>query len=199
MNKTYITANELLEDSYRLAIEILESDFRPTFLLAVWRGGTPIGIAIQEVFSVCGLSLDHIAIRTASYSGIDRRNKKVVVSGLEYVVNTLTAEDRVLIVDDVHDSGLSVEEVIVELQRQCGDKAPQEIQLATVYYKPNRSEVSRVPNFYIYETEDWLVFPHELEGLTEEELVAHKPGISKIRDRLISDMHAEFARTRKNL
>jgi hypothetical protein len=31
------------------------------------------------------------------------------------------------------------------------------------------------PDFYVYETDEWLVFPHEIDGLTPEEIRAHKP------------------------
>ncbi|MCX7058045.1 MAG: hypoxanthine phosphoribosyltransferase, partial [Proteobacteria bacterium] len=34
------------------------------------------------------------------------------------------------------------------------------------------------------ETDRWLVFPHELAGLSVDEILAHKPGIEPIRDRL---------------
>lgn len=189
MKKEFITANQLLEDSYQLAMDIIESDFRPTFLLAIWRGGTPIGIAIQEVMQVCGIELDHIAIRTSSYSGIDERNKKVVVSGLEYVVSALTTEDRVLIVDDVHDSGLSVEELIRQIKIRCGAKAPKDIRLATIYFKPNRSLVRRQPHYFLHATDDWLVFPHELEGLSLQELAIEKPGVNKIKNRLLKNIN----------
>ena len=45
-DKLYLTAQGLLEDSYRLAADVLKSGFRPTFMIAVWRGGVPIGIAV---------------------------------------------------------------------------------------------------------------------------------------------------------
>ena len=35
--------------------------------------------------------------------------------------------------------------------------------------------INVVPDYYIHETDDWLVFPHELEGLTPEEVSASKP------------------------
>jgi len=191
LKKQYITANQLLEDSYRLALDIVESDFRPTFLLAIWRGGTPIGIAIQEVMRVCGIELDHIAIRTSSYSGIDKRSKKVVVSGLEYVVSSLTANDRVLIVDDVHDSGLSVAELIKQIGEHCGAQTPTDIRLATIYFKPARSLVGTRPEYYLHETDDWLVFPHELEGLSHQELCNEKPGLGEIKNKLLKNMTQE--------
>ena len=64
MDKYYIGATELLEDSFKLAWEVYESGYRPNYIVGVWRGGAPIGIAVQELFDVLGVESDHIAIRT---------------------------------------------------------------------------------------------------------------------------------------
>ena len=88
---------------------------RPTFLVAIWRGGAPIGIAVQEVLEYHSIHADHIAIRTSSYSGIDAQQKTVRVHATDYLVSRLSAEDELLIVDDVFDSGHSLEAVIEEL------------------------------------------------------------------------------------
>ncbi|WP_295696004.1 phosphoribosyltransferase, partial [uncultured Maricaulis sp.] len=103
--KHYISANDLLEDSLRLARQILESGFRPTHIVGVWRGGAPVGIAVQEYLAWRGIETDHIAIRTASYTGIGEQDRNVRVYGEGYLVDTLNADDRLLIVDDVYDSG----------------------------------------------------------------------------------------------
>jgi hypoxanthine phosphoribosyltransferase len=184
MNKRYITASELLKDSFSLAMKILESDFRPSFIIGVWRGGAPIGIAVQEVLDVCGVTTEHIAIRTSSYEGIDQRSKTVKVHGLAYVIDTIKAEDNLLIVDDVHDSGLSVAELIKQIKLRSGDSAPQSIKIATVYFKPSQSQVSSEPDYYLHTTNDWLVFPHELQGLTAEELLKNKPEVAHIIQQL---------------
>ena len=63
-DKLYLTADGLLEDSYKLAAKVLLSGFRPTFMIAVWRGGVPIGIAVQEFLSYHGIETDNIAIHT---------------------------------------------------------------------------------------------------------------------------------------
>ena len=52
MEKIYITADQLLEDSFKLAINIFESGFRPDFIVGVGRGGAPVGIAVQECLDV---------------------------------------------------------------------------------------------------------------------------------------------------
>lgn len=180
MNKRYITASELLKDSFSLAMKILESDFRPTFIIGVWRGGAPIGIAVQEVLEVCGVTTEHIAIRTSSYNGIDQRSKTVKVHGLGYIIDTIKAEDDLLIVDDVHDSGLSVAELINQIKTRSAENAPRSIKIATVYFKPSQSKVSYAPDYYLHTTNDWLVFPHELQGLTTEELLENKPELTHI-------------------
>ena len=100
MDKIVISAQELLEDSYRLGLDILESGFEPTLIIAIWRGGTPVGMAVQEILAYAGLESDHIAIRTSSYTGVDRRGA-VAVHGLNYIVKKICHDDRVLIVDDV--------------------------------------------------------------------------------------------------
>ncbi|MEM1111995.1 MAG: phosphoribosyltransferase family protein [Pseudomonadota bacterium] len=189
-DKLFLTSDQLLRDSYELGAKILESGFEPTFILGVWRGGTPVGIAVQELLKYCGVNSDHIAIRTSSYRGIDDRSSKVRVHGLNYVVKNINAEDSLLIVDDVHDSGLSIKELIRQIRKQCRKNSPREIRFATVYYKPARSRVNFEPDYYIHETDEWLVFPHELEGLTREELVAHKPDIAGIRELLLKHTEA---------
>ena len=40
VEKTYISASELLRDSFLLGRQIIETEFRPDFIVGVWRGGT---------------------------------------------------------------------------------------------------------------------------------------------------------------
>lgn len=175
MNKLFISADSLLLDSMELARRIVRSGFRPTFLVAMWRGGAPIGIAVQEVLEYHSIHTDHIAIRTSSYTGIDAQSKTVRVHAVDYLVSQLSAEDELLLVDDVFDSGRSLEAVIAELARRCKRNLPEKLRIATVYYKPTRNRSALVPDYYIHETDRWLVFPHEIQGLTRQEILEHKP------------------------
>ena len=58
-----------------------------------------------------------------------------------------------------------------------------DIRVATVYFKPGMSKVEGRPDYFIHETEKWLVFPHELQGLTPEE-IGRKQSIEGIREKL---------------
>ena len=184
MNKVFISAQQLLEDSFKLAVQVYESGFRPDYIVGVWRGGAPVGIAVQELLHVLGTDADHIAIRTSSYTGIGERDKNVRVHGLTYLIKRLESEDSLLIVDDVHDSGLSIEQTILDLKKACKKNTP-EIRVATPYFKPDNNKTDRTPDYYIHETHDWLVFPHEIDGLSAEEIREHRPELEGIADKIV--------------
>lgn len=180
MHKTYISANELLDDAYRLAAKVIDSGFRPSFVLALWRGGTPVGVAVQELFEYCNIPVDHIAIRTSLYSGLDQRERKVRVHNLHYLLENCGRDDALLIVDDVYDTGLTIKAVLETIAGQAGDSAPKDIRVAVPWFKPGRNQTDRAPDYYLHETDDWLVFPHELCGLSDEELRQNKPEVFKL-------------------
>ena len=179
MNKTVLTAQELLEDSFRLGVKILESGFEPTLIVAIWRGGTPVGMAVQEILSYCGVEADHIAIRTSSYIGVDQRGA-VAVHGLNYIIKKIRHDDRLLIVDDVFDTGNTIAAVIGEIANRARGNTPEEVRVAVPWYKPTRNETTITPDYYVKETAEWLVFPHELDALTPEEMLVARPELHGI-------------------
>ena len=183
MDKHYIGATELLEDSFKLAWEVYESGYRPNCIVGVWRGGAPVGIAVQELFDVLGVESDHIAIRTSYYSSMGQRNDKVQVYGLSYLIKKLESEDSLLIVDDVFDTGNSINQIITDIQTACKKNTP-EIRIATPYFKPAQNKTKRNPDYYLHETDKWLVFPHELEGLSAEEIIKNKPELKDLLDKI---------------
>ena len=175
MEKEYITADQLLRDSFALAHRILASGFRPNYIVGVWRGGTPVGIAVQELLDYHGVETDHIAIRTSSYEGIGQQSDTIRVHGLHYIIENVNADDSLLIVDDVFDSGRSLDAIICAIGELSRRNTPETIKVATVYYKPTKRKVDFTPDYHLHETDKWLVFPHELSGLTEAEIRANKP------------------------
>lgn len=183
MQKQFINAANLLEDSFELALKILASDFRPNLIVGVWRGGSPIGIAIQEALEFAGVKSDHIAIRTSSYTNIDQRSQ-VTVQGLEYIQQHVSTIKSILLVDDVFDTGLSLHQVIKELNSIYGEELAN-IKIATPYFKPDNNRTERSPDFYLHETKQWLVFPHELIGLSDEEIISQKADMGSTYQRLL--------------
>lgn len=180
IDKIYISADELLSDSFKLGVQIHNSGFKPDFIVGVWRGGTPVGIAIQEILSYLGNDTDHIAIRTSSYQGLNKQKKSVRIHGLSYLIRNINAEDKLLLVDDVLDSGKSVQAIIDTLKVKSRKNTPEDIRIAVPWYKPNKNKTNIVPDYYLHETDDWLIFPHEMDGLSKEEIFANKEGLKEI-------------------
>ncbi len=178
--KLYLNAQTLLEDSWKLGAMVADSGFKPTFILAIWRGGAPIGVAVQEILKARKINADHIAIRTQSYQGIDGRQDSVKVYSMNYLVKNVRYEDSLLIIDDVFDTGRSIEAVIEHLRLKARENTPANIRVAVPYYKPSRNLTDRKPDYYLHETDQWLKFPHSLEGLTADEIAENRPELARI-------------------
>jgi len=194
MKQTFVTADDLLLDSFRLAVKIHASGFRPDFLVGLWRGGSAVGIAVQEGLEHFGVSTDHIAIRTsyrgyADYAARIERADGIRVHGLQYLLENLSSQHSLLIVDDVYSTGFSVRAVIEQLQKKTRRNMPHDVRVATVWYRPSERTV-REPDYQVRESQDWLVLPYELSGLSIEELAAKKPELEPILPRLAAFLTA---------
>lgn len=183
--KKFITSQELLEDSFRLASMVYKDGFKPDFIIGIWRGGAPIGIAVQEFFDYKKVPTDHIAVRTSSYYGIDQQSKEIKVHGLHYLIENANADDKLLIVDDVFDSGRSIDALLKQIKKLSRLNTPTDIRIACPWYKPKNTKVELVPDYYVNNSEEWLVFPHELSGLTDQEIIEGKSELANIRDLLL--------------
>jgi hypoxanthine phosphoribosyltransferase len=190
MAKTFVAADDLLRDSFQLAADISASGFAPDFLVGLWRGGSGVGIAVQEGLDYLGISTDHIAIRTsyrgaASYQEMVSKADSIRVHGLQYLLENLCAHHSMLIVDDVYSTGSSVKAVIDQLTLKTRRNLPHDIRIATVWYRPTEKTI-REPDFYVHKTDEWLVLPYELSGLSIHELRENRPELSDVVGRLES-------------
>ena len=189
MDKLFISAEEQLLDSYRLGVKIHASGFRPDFIVGLWRGGSPVGIGVQDCLEYLGVKTDHISIRT-SYTGMNtytdmiENESGIRVHGLQYLLENLEADDNLLIVDDVYSTGLNVKAVIEQLSEKTRRNMPVTVQIAVVWYKPANNRTGRIPDYYLHETDKWLVLPYELNGLSLSEIYQHKQGVQEIFEEL---------------
>ena len=188
MNERFISANDLLRDSFELAANVYEAGFRPDFLVGLWRGGSAVGIAVQEGLDYFGVSTDHIAIRTSytgarGYTQMISDGGSVRVHGLQYLLENLCSHHSMLIVDDVYSTGSSVNAVISQLASKTRRNLPRDIRIATVWYRPSEKTL-RTPDYFVHETSDWLVLPYELTGFSVKELRRSRPDMAGLLDRL---------------
>ncbi len=186
MKKLFLDEEQLILDSFKLGVRIFESDFRPSFIVGLWRGGSAIGIYVQECLQTLGVETDHIAIRT-SYRGapgyqamVSEPDAHIRVHGTEYLLETLNAEDSLLIVDDVFSTGLSIHAVIKRLQKHLKRNMPDQIRVATLYQRNAYRKTDFSPDYCLFDTDDWLVFPYEMQGLSEQEIIENKPYLAPL-------------------
>lgn len=185
-DRRFVAEQDLLEDSFRLGVKIFNDGFRPTFVIGLWRGGSTVGIYVQECLQHLGVATNHIAIRT-SYSGVSDYEtmvadggRRIRVHGTQYLLEVLNSDDRLLIVDDVSGSGETLRVVRERLSHKLKRNLPEDVRTATLFYKPARNVSGTPPDYYLHETGDWLVLPYETEGLDLETLQVHKPAVAAL-------------------
>jgi len=177
MSKQFITAETLLAESFRLGALVHASGYRPDLLLGVWRGGAPIAIAVHEYLSFHGHHCEHLPVRVSAYTGIDAQREQVAIHGLAGLLEEITDYRRLLVVDDVLDTGRSLQALLAALSAAPGER---ELRTACPWYKPGRNRCGLIPDYHLHTTDAWLVFPHELVGLGEAEIRSGKGPIADL-------------------
>ena len=167
--REFITANQLYRDAFTLARKIFDEGYRPEVILAPWRGGTPVGIAVHEFFDYKGVPTFHAAIKATSYTGIGQRTDPVL-DQLEPLLDQFAQDAEVLVIDDIFDSGHTLRAITQGLARRTT-----RVKTAVLYYKPQSNQTEQVPDFYVREVTGWIVFPHELVGLDHDEILEKDP------------------------
>lgn len=166
VEKRYISPNEFMRDTWRLAAKVVESGWRPDVLVALWRGGATVGIGMHEFFKAVGWDVEHFPVKCRSYTGIGENPGEVAFDSPEAVFSKIPAGGRVLVVDDVFDTGKTAKAV-----KAAMDPLGAEMRLACVYWKPGKNTTGLKPDYYAELLGDgWIVFPHEIQGLLQEEI-----------------------------
>ena len=177
--KSYLSADDYLRDAWRLAAAVRNGGWRPDVMVALWRGGTPVGVAVHEFFKVSGWNVQHVPLKCSSYTGIGRNAGCVTFTHGDIVFGMLRRGDRVLVVDDVFDTGKTAAAVKARI-----DAVGAEMRMACVYWKPLKNTTALKPDYFVKDVGDgWLVFPHEIEGLTADEVA--------VKDELLAGLLAE--------
>ena len=180
MKKKFLDEETLIIDSFKLGVQIFESGFKPTFIVGLWRGGSAVGIYVQECLQTLGIETNHLSLRT-SYRGQPYYHESVAspdaelrVHGTQYLLENLNANDSLLIVDDVFSTGKNIDAIINRLHYRLKRNMPKEVKIATLWQRPSYKAVDIEPDFTLHQTEDWLVFPYEMSGLSLDEIKEHK-------------------------
>jgi hypoxanthine phosphoribosyltransferase len=162
----HISPEEFLLRTFRLGKKVFETGFRPKHVISIWRGGTPVGLGVDAFFRSRGVFLNHTTIATESYTGVRERNE-VTVKGLEHVIEVVCREDGLLIVDDVIETGHTVQRIVESIREHARANSPEDIRIATVHRKPDRMVFDDIPVITLEDLSGdvWIDYPHELSDL----------------------------------
>ena len=169
MTKLFIDSNELMKLSMRLGKSIYESDYRPDAIIGVSRGGCTPSIIVHEFLSYMNVSCIYGIISTKSYDDNNNKLDTIDIDISNTLIEKLKKCNNILIIDDVLDTGSTFMSIGNHLYN-IADIQSNKFDFASIYYKPSKNQTTLVPKFYVEETDKWIVFPHELLGLTFPEV-----------------------------
>ena len=135
---------------YELLIElsekIRESRFNPDIIVGVSRGGWPPARVLSDL-----LENPNIAnVKVEFYFDVYKTAKEPVIT---QQISIPIKCKKILIVDDVSDSGKTLKLLSKELLKEA-----KEVKTVTLYYKP---WTDYKPDYYARETDAWIIFPWE--------------------------------------
>lgn len=139
--------DQIYEMLLRLADKIMRARFHPDVILGICRGGWPPARVMSDLLENPELA----NVKVEFYIGISEVKSKPVIT---QPVSTSMENKRVLIMDDVADTGESLILVKEDVMKQ----GAKETRIATIYFKP-WSKIT--PDYYEKETKCWVVFPWE--------------------------------------
>lgn len=137
----YYSYENFKNDTCKLLDEV--RDFNPEVIVAVARGGLTLAHAMAE-----GLGIREVeSIRTELYDN-DKKRDTICIYGECNLLN----KKRVLVVDDIADSGDTLDAIIQKLQSDNPNAA---FKTATLFYK--KTSIHQ-PDFTVNEALDWIDF-----------------------------------------
>ncbi len=139
--------DQIYELLLRLAEKIGRDRFHPDVILGICRGGWPPARVMSDLLENPELA----NVKVEFYIGISEVKSRPVIT---QPVSTSMENKRVLIMDDVADTG----ESLVLVKEDVNKQGAKEIKIATIYFKP-WSKIT--PDYYEKETKCWVVFPWE--------------------------------------
>ncbi|MDD1775757.1 MAG: phosphoribosyltransferase [Candidatus Methanomethylicus sp.] len=148
MNILTVTWDDVQSSLLTLADKITASGFTPDMIVGVARGGWVVARILSDLLDVSDLA----SVKISFYKGLyDKSRMPVIVQP----VSESPKGKRVLVVDDVADSG----ESLLLAKSHIIENGARDLRTATLHLKP-WSKI--VPDYYIGNTESWILYPWEL-------------------------------------
>jgi hypoxanthine phosphoribosyltransferase len=184
MKKEFLPYDVVRDNALKLARAIYHSGFVPDVIYVSLRGGAYLGNVISEYFKIVrrrGRPVYYAAVVARSYTGV-REAEQIKVEGWTYAPEYLRIGDKVLLVDDIFDSGRTINHlagIILDKGIPREDLKVAVHDYKYFYDKPDQLPIQ--PDFWcrkheasVKDEDAWIHYmSHELVGLTPEELEQH--------------------------
>jgi hypoxanthine phosphoribosyltransferase len=169
----YLTWSDIQRLSEKTADKIIEDGFTPDLIIAVSRGGFDPARIISDQLDIRKLA----SLQIIYYSGVNKKKKKPEIL---YPLNAKIKGLKVLVVDDVSDSGNS----LISVKKYVLAKGVDAVKIATLHHKPWSKYK---PDYYAEEVDKWIIYPWESrESIKDLVKLLSNKGVSKndIMDKL---------------
>ena len=153
MQDLYVTWSEYHHKIETLAVKVYRSNWQFNQIVCVAKGGLRVG----DIF--CRLYRKPLAILSASsYGGKDNRDRGTIKFS-QHLSTIYPLGDRILLVDDLVDSGISLQESLNWLEAKYSNNIT-EIRTAVIWYKDSSI---KIPDYYVEYLPDnpWIHQPFE--------------------------------------
>lgn len=158
-----------------LADKVRRNGFKPDIIVGVSRGGWPPARVMSDLLENPNLA----NVAAEFYVGVAETKGKPVIT---QPVSVSVKSKRVLVVDDVADTGESLRLV----RSYLGKQGATEVKIATIYYKPWSVTI---PDYYKKETSSWIIFPWERKETVRkivEKCECQGKSVDEVKEKLVS-------------
>ena len=146
----------------RLALQLYQSDWTFNQIVCLAKGGLRVGDTLARMFD-CPLAI----LAVSSYGGLDNRQRGSITFSRDLTMTTPNLGSHILVVDDLVDSGITLERSLIWLDRHYGFYI-QEMRTAVLWQK---STSVYQPHYAVEHLTQspWIHQPFEpYEGMTPE-------------------------------
>jgi len=158
-----------------LANRIRENGFKPDIILGVSRGGWPPARVMSDLLE----NPNVVNVAAEFYVGVAETRDKPVIT---QPVSVSVKGKKLLVVDDIADTGQSLKLVLSHLEEQGAT----EVKTTTIYCKPWSAII---PDYYEKETTSWIIFPWERKETVRKIVEKYKrqgSSIGTAKEKLVS-------------
>jgi hypoxanthine phosphoribosyltransferase len=184
MKKEFLPYDVVRDNALKLARRIYSDGFVPDVIYVSLRGGAYLGNVISEYFKVIkhqGRPVYYAAVVARSYTDV-RKSDQIKVEGWTYAPEHLRIGDKVLLVDDIFDSGRTINHLAGIILEKGIPR--QDLKVAVHDYKyifDKADQLPVQPDYWcrkhessVNDEDSWIHYlSHELVGLSPQELEEH--------------------------